>query len=82
MTTPIYVFLLVKGKRLFYEDFVVDRYVAPAVLEIINPSQFGGIPKSSATQAIINMLHTWAHATDGMACLYVFFCLTTAKLSI
>ena len=47
------------------EDFVVKRYVAPAVLEIIDPSQFGGIPNSSATQAIIHMLHTWAQGTDG-----------------
>lgn len=47
------------------EDFVIEKYVASAILDIIDPAQFGGIPKSSATQALISMLHTWAKATDG-----------------
>ena len=35
----------------FAEDFVVRYYVGPAILEIIDPNQFGAIPKSSSTQA-------------------------------
>lgn len=47
------------------EDFVVEKYIAPAVLSVIDPFQFGGIPRSSATKALISMIHTWAQATDG-----------------
>jgi hypothetical protein len=42
----------------------VKLYVAPAVLEIIDPSQFGAIPKSSTVHALISMIHHWAQATD------------------
>ena len=37
----------------------------PAVLEIIDLNQFGAIPNSSTTQALIPMMHTFASATDG-----------------
>ncbi len=47
------------------EGFVVEKYIAPAVLSTIDPSQFGGIPRSSATKALISMVHTWTQATDG-----------------
>ena len=47
------------------EDFVVRNYVDPAILEITDPNQFGAVPKSSTTQALISMMHTWASATDG-----------------
>ena len=47
------------------EDFVVEKHIAPAVLKIIDPYQFGGIPRSSATHALISMVHSWAEATDG-----------------
>ena len=39
--------------------------VGPAVLDIIDPNQFGAIPKSSTTQALISMVHDWAKAADG-----------------
>jgi hypothetical protein len=29
------------------EEFIVRNYVGPAVLEIIDPNQFGAVPKSS-----------------------------------
>ena len=29
------------------EDFVVHAFLAPAILEIVDPNQFGAIPKSS-----------------------------------
>lgn len=48
------------------EDFVVRYYVGPAVLEVIDPNQFGAIPKSSTTHALISMVHQWASATDGL----------------
>ncbi len=41
------------------EDFIVKNYVGPAVLEVIDPNQFGAIPKSSTTQALISMMHAW-----------------------
>ena len=47
------------------EDFVVKDFVAPAILKIINPAQFGVIPRSSATQTLISMIHKWSEATDG-----------------
>lgn len=47
------------------EEFVIEKYIAPAILETIDPNQYGGIPKSSATLALISMLHTWAKETDG-----------------
>ena len=47
------------------EDFVVDLYIAPAILSVIDPHQFGGIPRSAATLALINMVHEWTKATDG-----------------
>lgn len=46
------------------EDFVVENFVAPKILSIINPVQFGVIPGSSATLALIGMLHKWTEATD------------------
>ena len=47
------------------EDFVVHAFVAPAILEIVDPNQFGAIPKSSCQHALVSMLHMWAQATDG-----------------
>ncbi|XP_068707894.1 uncharacterized protein [Montipora foliosa] len=47
------------------EDFVVLMYVGPAILKVIDPNQFGAIPKLSTAQALISMVHEWARATDG-----------------
>ena len=46
------------------EDFIVSRYLGPAVLKVIDPNQFGAIPKSSTVQALVSMFHQWAQATD------------------
>ena len=46
------------------EDYVVDTYVKPAVLEWIDPQQFGAVPKSSTTHALISMLHSWNRLTE------------------
>ena len=47
------------------DDFVIEEYIAPAILSIVDPAQFGGIPCSSATHALISMVHNWSKATDG-----------------
>ncbi|PFX27740.1 hypothetical protein AWC38_SpisGene7561 [Stylophora pistillata] len=47
------------------EDFVVDSYVKPAVLAKVDPQQFGTVPGSSTTEALISMTHAWYSATDG-----------------
>ena len=47
------------------EAYVVDTYVKPAVLERIDPQQFGAVAKSSTTHALISMLHSWLESTDG-----------------
>ena len=47
------------------EEFVVAQYVKPAVLAKVDPRQFGTIPGSSTTEALISMTHAWNCATDG-----------------
>ena len=47
------------------EEFVVEQHVKPAVLEKVDPGQFGTIPGSSTTEALISMTHAWYSATDG-----------------
>jgi hypothetical protein len=47
------------------EEFVVDRHVKPAVLAKVDPRQFGTVPGSSTTEALVSMIHTWTNATDG-----------------
>ena len=37
----------------------------PAVLKVLDPNQYGAVPHSSITQALIHMVHSWAQATDG-----------------
>ena len=41
-------------------------YIAPAILQIIDPCQFGVIPKSSTAHALTSMIHNWAQATDAI----------------
>ena len=49
------------------EDCVVVDYVKPAVLQVLDPNQYGAVPKSSTTQALIHMVHHWSKETDGNA---------------
>ena len=60
---PIYLSTPVLSK--LAEDFVVDRYVKPAVLAKVDPRQFGTVPGSSTTEALVSMIHAWNSATDG-----------------
>ena len=46
------------------EEFIVAMYIGPAIPSIIDPDQFGTIPKSSTTHALISMVHKWSEATD------------------
>ena len=47
------------------EDCVVVDYVKPAVLQVLDPNQYGAVPKSSTTQALIHMFYHWSKETDG-----------------
>ena len=47
------------------EEFVVEHYIRPAVLKKLDERQFGSIPNSSTTHALISMLHSWNKSTDG-----------------
>ena len=47
------------------EECVVVDYVKSAVLNVLDPSQYGAAPKSSTTQALIHMLHHWTKGCDG-----------------
>jgi hypothetical protein len=47
------------------EEFVVDRFIKPAVLQIIDPPQYGAISKSSTSQALISIVHNLTEATYG-----------------
>lgn len=46
------------------EEYVVQTHVKPAVLQHIKPDQFGCIPSSSTSHALIDMIHHWSQATD------------------
>ena len=46
------------------EGFIVDDYLKPAVMNVIDDSQYGAIPNSSTTMALISMLHDWSLGTD------------------
>ena len=43
----------------------MEDVVKPAVLDVIRGNQYGAIPKSSTTMALISMLHAWSLGTDG-----------------
>ena len=47
------------------EEFVINEHLKPAVLEVLDPNQFGVILGSSTSQALIKMMHKWTEATDG-----------------
>lgn len=47
------------------EELVVDLFVKPAVGRKVDLRQFGTIPDSCTTQALISMLHSWNRSIDG-----------------
>jgi hypothetical protein len=46
------------------EEFVITKYIAPAILNTLDPDQYGAIPKSSSVLAQISMIHEWSQATE------------------
>ena len=46
------------------EEFVVEENLKPAILKKIGDNQYGAIPNSSTTQALISMVHSWTNYTD------------------
>ena len=58
----------------------MSRYIAPAVLKVIEPTQFGAIPNSH--QALVSMIHEWAKVREcTSAAVRLLCCLTILKLS-
>ena len=47
------------------EDFIVSDYIKPAIIKVIDPNQYGVVPSSSTTMALISMLHNWTLGTHG-----------------
>ena len=47
------------------DEFVVDGFVKPAVMNILDDNQYGAVQNSSTTMALISMLHSWSLGTDG-----------------
>ena len=47
------------------EDYVVNSFVKPAVLNKLDPNQYGTVPRSSTTQAHISMPYFLNASTDG-----------------
>ena len=46
------------------EEFALDGFVKPAVMNILDDNQYGAVPNSSTTMALISMLHSWSLGTD------------------
>ena len=47
------------------EDLVVTNYVKSAALRVLDDRQYGIVPKSYTTLALLEMIHCWTNATDG-----------------
>jgi hypothetical protein len=48
---------------------VVEQFIKPAILEVVDTKEFGTVPKSSITHALISIVHTVTKATDGNSAL-------------
>ena len=47
------------------EDFMNEKDLKQAILSVIDTNQYGGIDKSSASLALISMIHQWSKSTHG-----------------
>jgi hypothetical protein len=47
------------------KEVVVEQFIKPAILKVVDSNQYGTVPKSSTTQALISIVHNVAKATDG-----------------
>ena len=43
----------------------MDGFFKPTVMSVLDDNQYGAIPNSSTTMALISMLHNWSLGTDG-----------------
>ena len=43
----------------------MEEFIKPAVTTKIDNNQYGTVPKSSTTQALVSMVHAWSKHTDG-----------------
>ena len=50
------------------EDFVVDRYVKPAVLANVDPRQFGTVPGSNTSEAVVSPLWSYRSVKVNSGC--------------
>ena len=46
------------------ESIIIDTELKPIILKWVNPNQFGFIPGSSTTFALISKFHHWLNACD------------------
>ena len=49
------------------EDYFAHDFVMPAVLTKIDKKQYGTIPNSCTTHALVSMIHNWHVSSDGNA---------------
>ena len=49
------------------EDYVVYDFMMPTVLKKLDKKQYGTIPKSCSTRALVSMIHNWHVRSDGNA---------------
>ena len=47
------------------DDYVVNSFVKPAVLKKLDSNQYGTVPRSNTTQALISIIHFLNASTDG-----------------
>ena len=46
------------------EEFIIDKKLKPVLHKSLEPQQYGFIPKSCTTFALISMLNKWLTETD------------------
>ena len=63
------------------EDFVVCDYVKPAVLQVLDNNQFGAVPRSSTTLALLEVLILGLRSLTEMGPPSEPFVLTIVRLS-
>ena len=49
----------------FAESCIIEQEIRPTLLKAMDPNQFGFVPNSCTTFALISMLHRWLENTDG-----------------
>ena len=47
------------------EEFVVSKHLKAAILKVLDENRYGGVSRSSISQALVKMFQKWSQATDG-----------------